>query len=182
MELMIIAKLRRLNKAVAILVGVGLFACATFVVLDIIGRQLGASFGGTEEIAGYTMAIATSWGMSFTLLEMGHVRIDLLRNRAASFGRAMFDLFSMVVMSAVIVTIAVMSWPVLARSLENGSRANTPMETPLALVQVPWFAGWLWFACMSCAVTLCALSLIVKGRYGATESFVGAFAEQDTLQ
>lgn len=182
MELMIIAKLRRLNKAVALLVGVGLFACAAFVVLDIIGRQLGASFGGTEEIAGYTMAIATSWGMSFTLLEMGHVRIDLLRSRAASFGRAMFDLFSMVVMSAVIIAIAVKAWPVLARSFENGSRANTPLETPLAWVQVPWFAGWVWFAVMSCVVTLCALSLIAKRRFGETEGFVGAFAEQDTLQ
>ncbi len=182
MELMMIAKLRVINKALALMVGVGLFACAGFVLLDIIMRQIGTSLGGTEEIAGYTMAIATSWGMSFTLLELGHVRIDLLRSRTAAFGRALFDLFSMVVMSAVVVTIAIKSWPVVARSLTNGSRANTPLETPLALVQIPWFAGWLWFAVMSCLVTLAALSLIVKRRHAETESFAGAFAEQDTLQ
>ncbi len=79
--------LRRLNHLVAIAVGVLLVACATFVLLDIVLRQVGASFGGTDEISGYAMAIATSWGMAFTMLELGHVRIDLLRSRLAGRGR-----------------------------------------------------------------------------------------------
>lgn len=182
MELKLIAILRRINKGVALLVGLGLLACAGFVLLDIVMRQIGTSLGGTEEIAGYAMAIATSWGMGYTLLELGHVRIDLLRSRMQSFGRALFDVFAMVVMSGVVVTIAIKAWPVVERSLVNGSRANTPLETPLALVQVPWFAGWVWFAAMSCIVTLAALSLIVKGRAAETEPMVGAFAEQDQLQ
>lgn len=182
MEQKLIATLRRINKGVALLVGLGLLACAGFVLLDIVMRQIGTSLGGTEEIAGYAMAIATSWGMGYTLLELGHVRIDLLRSRMQSFGRALFDVFAMVVMSGVVVTIAIKAWPVVERSLVNGSRANTPLETPLALVQVPWFAGWVWFAVMSCIVTLAALSLIVKGRAAETEPMVGAFAEQDMLQ
>lgn len=182
MELKIIATLRAINTGVALLVGLGVFSCAGFVLLDIILRQIGSSFGGTDEISGYAMAIATSWGMAYTLLEMGHVRIDLLRSRTSSFGRALFDVFAMVVMTGVIVTIAIKAWPVLARSLANGSRANTPLETPLAWVQAPWFAGWVWFAVMSSCVTLAALSLLVKRRHAETESFVGVFAEQDGLQ
>lgn len=182
MELKMINSLRTINRGVALVVGVGLFACAAFVLLDIVMRQIGTSLGGTEEIAGYTMALATSWGMSFTLLELGHVRIDLLRSRTTSFGRALFDVFSMIVMSGVIVLIAIKAWPVVERSIQNNSHANTPLETPLALVQFPWFAGWVWFAVMCCLVTLAALSLVLKRRYEETESFVGAFAEQDTLQ
>lgn len=182
MELQMIEQLRRINRGVAMLVGLGLFGCAGFVLLDIIMRRFGTSLGGTEEIAGYTMALATSWGMSYTLLEMGHVRIDLLRSRGGSMVRALFDLFSMTVMTAVIVTVAIKAWPVVERSLTNGSRANTPLETPLALVQLPWFAGWVWFAVMSCLVTLAALSLIVKNRHTEVEAFAGAFAEQDMLQ
>lgn len=182
MELEMIDRLRRINRGVALVVGLGLLICAGFVLLDIIMRQIGTSLGGTEEIAGYAMALATSWGMSFTLLELGHVRIDLLRSRAGPFMRALFDVFSMVVMSAVIITVAIKSWPVLERSLVNGSRANTPLETPLAWVQAPWFAGWVWFAVMSTLVTLAALSLLLKRRHTETESFVGAFAEQDSLQ
>ncbi|MFK7835516.1 MAG: TRAP transporter small permease subunit [Sulfitobacter sp.] len=182
MELQMIATLRRINRGVALVVGFGLLACAAFILGDIIMRQIGTSFGGTEEIAGYAMALATSWGMAFTLLELGHVRIDLMRTRFQSFGRALFDVFSMIVMSGVIVTIAIKAWPVVSRSLSNGSRANTPLETPLAWVQLPWFAGWVWFAIVSCLTTLAALSLLVKKRHAETESFAGAFAEQDTLQ
>lgn len=182
MELAMIYRLRAINKGIALVVGFGLLLCAGFVLADIIMRQISTSFGGTEEIAGYAMALATSWGMSFTLLELGHVRIDLLRSRGDDFKRALFDVFSMIVMSGVVITIAIKAWPVLERSLVNGSRANTPLETPLAWVQMPWFAGWVWFALMSTLTTLAALSLLLKRRHSETESFIGAFAEQETLQ
>ncbi|SDL71567.1 TRAP transporter small permease subunit [Aliiruegeria lutimaris] len=182
MERKMIQSLRVINRGVALAVGFGLLACAAFVMLDIVMRQIGTSLGGTEEIAGYAMALATSWGMSYTLLELGHVRIDLLRSRFQSFWRALFDVFSMAVMSGVMITIAIKAWPVLERSLANGSRANTPLETPLAWVQLPWFAGWVWFAVMSCLTTFAALSLLIKRRYEDTEAIVGAFAEQETLQ
>lgn len=182
MELRMIDALRKLNKGVALCVGAGLLICAAFVLTDIIMRRFGTSFGGTEEIAGYAMALATSWGMSYTLLEMGHVRIDILRSQVDSFKRALFDVFAMIVMSGVIITIAIKAWPVLERSIKNGSTANTPLETPLVWVHLPWFAGWVWFALMSTLVTLAALSLLVKRRYADTEGFIGAFAEQETLK
>jgi TRAP-type C4-dicarboxylate transport system permease small subunit len=182
MELKMIQSLRAINKGVALVVGAGLLLCAAFVLTDIIMRQIGSSLGGTEEIAGYTMALASSWGLSYTLLELGPVRIDLLRSRVDSFKRALFDVFSMTVMTGVIITIAIKAWPVVERSLVNGSRANTPLETPLIWVQLPWFAGWVWFALMSTVTTLAALSLLVKRRHAETENFVGAFAEQETLQ
>ena len=181
MELAVIDRLRRLNRVIALLVGIGLLAVAAFVVADIVMRQFGEGFGGTDEIAGYTMALATAWGMSYTLLELGHVRIDLIRTRTGPRAKALFDVFAMICMSGVVVAIAIKAWPVVERALTNGSRANTPLETPLIWVQAPWFAGWVWFAVMSCIVTLCALSLVIKGRFAETEPFVGAFAEQDSL-
>ena len=182
MELQMIERLRALNKGVALMVGFGLLACAAFVLTDIIMRRFGTSLGGTEEIAGYAMALATSWGMSYTLLELGHVRIDILRTRFQTFGKAVFDVFAICVMTGVVITIAIKSWPVVERSLVNGSRANTPLETPLIWVQAPWFAGWVWFAIMSTLLSVAALSLLLKRRFGETETIVGAFAEQDTLQ
>lgn len=181
MELTLINRLRRLNRVVALLVGLGLLGVAAFVVFDIIMRQVGEGFGGSEEIAGYAMALACGWGMSYTLLELGHVRIDLIRTRTGTFAKALFDVFAMVMMSGVVVMIAIYAWPVVERAWVNGSRANTVLETPLIWVQLPWFIGWVWFAAMSCIVTLCALSLVLKGRAAETEPFVGAFAEQDSL-
>jgi TRAP-type C4-dicarboxylate transport system permease small subunit len=177
----ILTKLRRLNRALAILTGIGLLLCAAFVLSDILLRQIGASFGGTDEISGYAMAIAAAWGMSFTLLELGHVRIDLLRSKAATRGRVMFDLFSMLVLAVTITIIAFQCWPVLAKSIANDSKANTVLETPLWLVQLPWFAGWVWFALMSWITLMAALALFVQGKFDETESAIGAFAEQDAL-
>ncbi|WP_227270732.1 TRAP transporter small permease subunit [Roseobacter weihaiensis] len=182
MELALINMLRQLNRGIAMIVGLGLLGMAAFVVADIALRQVHASFGGSEELAGYAMALVSSWGMAYALMELGHIRIDLLRSRTQDTLRALFDVFSMIVMSAVVVTVAIKCWPVVARAVENGSRANTPLATPLAWVQIPWFAGWVWFAVMTCLVTLAAISLLVRGRASETEPFIGAFAEQGSLK
>jgi len=174
--------LRRMNVGVAILVGIGLLACALFVLTDIVLRQVGTSFGGTDEISGYVMAIATSWGMAFTLLELGHVRIDLLRTRLPGKGRAIMDLMSMLILAAVVSLIAWQCWPVLANSLKNSSTANTPLETPLALVQVPWLLGWVWFAIVSWATLFAAAVLVLRGKLDRAEAAIGAFSEAETLK
>ena len=178
----ILSTLRRLNRWVAIAIGIGLLACAGFVLLDIVLRQVGASFGGTDEISGYVMAFVTSWGMGFALLELNHVRIDILRARAGARLRAAFDLFSMLILSGTVTLIAIRAWPVVERSLNNSSRANTPLETPLALVQVPWFAGWVWFAAVSWATFAAALMLVARGEFQKSEAAIGSFSEAETLQ
>ncbi len=174
--------LRKLNHLIAILIGIVLFTCAAVVLLDIVLRQVGSSFGGTDEISGYVMAIVTSWGMGYALLELGHVRIDLLRGRVGKQGRAAFDLFSMMVLCVTVTLIAVKCWPVLSRSLANGSRANTPLETPLALVQVPWFAGWIWFAAVAWLTLVAAIMLLLRGEFSQSEAAIGAFGEEETAR
>ena len=173
--------MRALNKGVAYLIGIMLLACAALVLADILLRQVGASFGGTDEISGYVMAIATAWGMGYALIELSHVRIDLLRQRANELGRSLFDIFAMIVTTAVILIIAYQCWPVLERSIINGSTANTPLETPLVWVQGPWFAGWVWFGIVSTLTTLSALALIVQGRFAESELAIGAYDEADML-
>ncbi|MEM9247264.1 MAG: TRAP transporter small permease [Pseudomonadota bacterium] len=172
-------RLRRLNHGVALATGILLMACAALVLLDIVLRQLGSSFGGTDEISGYVMAIATSWGMAFTLLELGHVRIDILRGRAGRLGRALFDLFAMLTLTGTVTLIAYKCWPVVERSLANTSRANTPLETPLAWVQIPWFAGWIWFAVMAWLTFIAAARLILQGRLAEAEGAIGCFGEEE---
>lgn len=178
----LIRTMRRLNLGVAILVGAMLLGCAAFVLLDIVLRQAGRSFGGTDEISGYVMAVATSWGMAYTLLELGHVRIDFLRTQLPQRGRAVMDLFSMLVLAAVVTLVAWQCWPVLANSIANGSTANTVLATPLAWVQWPWFAGWAWFAATSWITLLAAAVMVLEGRLQQSEAAIGAFAETETLK
>ncbi len=173
MVLRILDLLRTINRGIALVVGLGLLACVGYVLLEITLRRLGMSLGGTTEITGYVMAVTTAWSMGFALMELAHIRIEGLRTRFAPWGRVFLDLLAMVVMAATVVTIAFRAWPVLARSIANNSRANTVLETPLWIPQSLWFAGWLWFALMCCAVTLLALALVFQGRLGAAESRIG---------
>lgn len=176
----LLATLRAVNRRVALAVGVALLATAAFVLLDIGLRQVGSSFGGTDEISGYAMAIGTAWGMAYALLELGHVRIDLLRSRLGDRMRAALDLFSLTVLATVVTLVAWKCWPVVATSLANGSRANTPLETPLPLVQLPWFAGWAWFAAMAWLTLVAAAALIIRGALSTAEAAIGVTPEQET--
>ena len=152
MEMMLINNLRKINRVIALFVGFGLLGMACFVIADIVLRQFHTSFGGSEELAGYAMALISSWGMSYTLLELGHIRIDLIRSKTRGTLRALFDIVAMVVMSWVVVTIAIKCWSVVERAIENGSRANTVLATPLAWVQIPWFMDG--FGLQSCRALL----------------------------
>jgi len=183
MVLQIFDLLRRVNRAIALIVGLGLLVCVGYVLLEITLRRFGKSLGGTTEITGYVMAVTTAWGMGFALMELSHIRIEILRTRLASWGRVFLDLLAMLAMSATVVIIAFRAWPVLARSINNNSRANTVLETPLWIPQSLWFSGWVWFALMCCAVTLLSIALVLQGKLGVVEAKIGIRNEvEDELE
>jgi len=167
MALRILDFLRRLNRGIALAIGLGLLACVVYVLLEITLRRLGTSLGGTTEITGYVMAVATAWGMGFA------PPIEILRTRLARSGRVMLDLVALLAMTGTVCLIALRAWPVLERSIVNNARANTVLETPLWIPQSLWFAGWVWFALMSCALTLIVLVLLLQGRFGEVEASIG---------
>ncbi len=173
MVLRIFDILRQINRVIALVVGLGLLVCVGYVLLEITLRRFGTSLGGTSEITGYVMAVTTAWGMGFALMELSHIRIEVLRTRMAGWGRVFLDLLAMLAMSATVVIIAFRAWPVLARSITNNSRANTVLETPLWIPQSLWFAGWVWFALMCCAVMFLTIILVLQGRLGDVESRIG---------
>lgn len=175
------AILRRINKCIALVVGFGILATSGYIVTDIVLRKLGMSLGGSDEISGYIMAGVASWGMSFGLTELAHVRIDVIRLRLMPFWRSGLDVFSILVLAAVVSLIAIQAWPVLEKTMARDSHANTPLETPLWVPQLIWFSGWLWFAVT--AVILTALAAICLGRqqYKAVADVSGIGSELDEI-
>ncbi len=78
--------LQRVNEWIAVAAGLLLLSSVLVTVFDVAARPFGLSLGGTDELSGYAMAIATSWGMSYGLTHLAHVRIDLLRTRCNAIG------------------------------------------------------------------------------------------------
>lgn len=174
---LLIARIRRINNLIAIAAGLVLVACVILILSDIVLREVGISFGGAEEISGYVMAGVASWGMSYALTELAHVRIDLIRLRLRQRGRAMLDLIAIVALALTSVVIAVQCWPVLAKTIERGSSANTALETPLWIPQSIWLSGWIWFSVCSCLLVILTLVLLVKGKFEDADALVGARSE-----
>lgn len=170
--------LRRANRFVALVLGLALVLTVLFILTDVALRGFGrASLGGSDEISGYVMAAVASWGLACALIQRAHVRIDVIRLKLAQTGRAVMDIFAMVVTNAIVLLVAFQSWPVLSRTLTQGSRANTPLETPLWIPQGIWFAGWLWFAVTATALTLIALTYLVANRREEMDAAIGIGTE-----
>lgn len=178
----LVSALRRANDVLAVVTGAALLATVAFILADICLRQLGASFGGTDEISGYVMAGATSWGMGYALLTLAHVRIDLARMKLLPMGRALADVLAASILTATTLVIAVQTWPVLSKTIAAGSQANTPLETPLWIPQVIWWSGWLWFAFSASALLLCALSHLCRRDAPAVDAIIGVRPEVEEAQ
>lgn len=123
------------------------------------------------------MAIVTSWGTSYGLTCLAHVRIDLIRARGNDMVKAGFDAIAILSLAAVAVTIAYRAWPVLAKSIANNSNANTTLETPLWIPQSLWMAGWLWFAVSAVVMAVSVFLFLMRGDYDAIEEYAGSRGE-----
>lgn len=169
----VILLLQRFNNGLAVLAGGLLLLSVAVTLFDIIARQVGHSLGGTDELSGYAMAIATSWGMSYALTSLAHVRIDLVRSRCGSRLRAVFDAIALLSLTATAVVIAYRVWPVLEKSIKNQSTANTTLETPLWIPQSLWMAGWVWFAITACILCTALIYYAFKQDFPAINNTVG---------
>ena len=173
----LVSIIRRLNDRLAIGVGLILLACVAFTLIEIVARRLGGSLGGVDEISGYVMAVTTSWGISYALTEQAHVRIDLLRQRLVPFGRAVFDIISLVCLAGTAIVVAWRGWGVLEKTLSTGARANTPLETPLWIPQSLWWAGWVWFAVSASILLVSVIVKFLSSDYQSVDAIAGARGE-----
>lgn len=117
-------------------------AITALICFDIVARRLlGFSSEATSELTGYLMAIGMTWGMAGTLIERGHVRIDVLVQKLPLAVRVWLHLASLAAL-AVTAGFFVYGAVSLARdSLELGATDLSALRTPLALPQGLWAAG-----------------------------------------
>lgn len=176
--LQIVSLLARTNRAIAILCGVVLMVVVALTLAEIVLRQImGRGLGGVDEIAGYVMAGVAAWGFSYALVDRAHVRIDVLTGRLPLPGRSVFDLLAVASICGVAATVSWYGWSVLSRSILRGSRANTPLETPLWIPQSIWLGGWVWLTLVAALLTICIAALMLQRRWRQVEAVAGVTSE-----
>ncbi|WP_106419327.1 TRAP transporter small permease subunit [Salinicola tamaricis] len=179
----LVGAVRLVSRWAARLIGLLLLAVVAMVILEVVSRKLlGRSFEGVQETAGYVLAVLSAWGLSHTLVERAHIRIDVGYSKLPSAARAALDLLSILAVNLVGWMIVIHAWPVFSGSLSNHTTANTPLSTPLWIPQLVWVLGYTWFALAAAVLAIRALLAAAGGDIATIRKLIGMGHEADPLE
>ncbi len=153
-----------------VLVGTGYLAgllflgLAFFITYDVSARKWGDVLGApttrvTDEVAGYMLVLAATWGFGYTLRMDAHVRIDVLLPYMAPPVRAAMDFLAQVAMAVFACMFAWRTWLLVLDSWETGIRSSTYLLTPLWIPQVILSIG---FSLLAIAAVFNAFAIAVE--------------------
>lgn len=166
---------RRIARPAARAGGLLLLAAAVLVAADVVLR--GAfliTLGGADELSGYAFAIATTWGLALVLLDRANVRVDALYVRLPAWLRALLDVVALAALSGFVALLAHRAGLVLEDTIAFGSRATTPLATPLVIPQSLWLAGFALYLFAAVPLTLRAAIALAAGDVAAVQRLAGA--------
>jgi TRAP-type C4-dicarboxylate transport system permease small subunit len=155
---------------------------AAIVALDVVLRAaLSVTIGGSDELSGYALAIASAFAFALALLDRAHVRIDTLYAILPTRLAAVLDVLAMAAMVALACFLALQGWRVFAQSWTLGARALTQLNTPLSVPQALWVAGLGWFAFVAGLLLLRAVMLLLKGDAAGVARLIGTRTAAEDL-
>ncbi|MFD1382605.1 TRAP transporter small permease subunit [Rhodanobacter aciditrophus] len=163
--------------------GITVLLAALLVSGDVIVRKLfGLTMGGSDELSGYALAIAVSWGSSSVLLNRSHIRIDVLYQYFPCAIQAVFNIISLVALASFVGLLVRYSWEVVFASWDMNSLSNTPLQTPLWLPQGLWFVGFCLFLITLIALLWNSLFALVKGDVDRVQQLLAPKSGLDEAQ
>lgn len=153
------------------------------IAAEVVMRNVvGISFGAVDELAGYALAIASTWGFAYALLHRAHIRIDAAYLLLPRRVQAALDLVALAGMIAFFGVVLRYGWDLLARSASLGQRAMTPLRTPLIVPQVFWYAGLVALVVLAVVLLLVAVSALRRGDLPAAARAVGSRSAEEELE
>ena len=146
---------------------------AVLIGIDVLMRKfLARSIGGADELAGYSLAIGTAWGLGAALLDRAHIRIDSLYVLFPQKLRLALDLAgARPVRRLLRADRCGTGSGVVSQSWTSGSRSQSALETPTVIPQALWIAGLAAFVVVGVLLLLQALRLLASrrsARHGAS--------------
>jgi len=151
-----------------------LVAAAMLIAVDVVTRKaFGVTLGGSDELSGYCLAISSAWAFAFALLHRANIRVDAAYKYFPAPVRAVLDVAALIALAVFVAIVARYGFEVLMTSLRLGSRANTPLQTPLWIPQALWFAGLTFFLATLFLVTLKAALALTRGRIAEIDRLAG---------
>jgi TRAP-type C4-dicarboxylate transport system permease small subunit len=165
------------------LIGGGLLLLSAVVVgIDVVLRTFfSRSIGGSDELSGYALAIATAWGLSFALLDRAHIRVASLYEVVPLRVRAILDLISLAGFLAFMSLTAKYAWTSLAQSMSSNARSLSAISTPLAIPQAVWFAGFVFLLLVIVLLLIESGAAFLRGDLRGVVRLIGAKGVDEEL-
>jgi TRAP-type C4-dicarboxylate transport system permease small subunit len=172
-----------LARVAAWVCGFLLTMSALVICVDIALRNtLVITLWGANEIAGYTLAIASSWGCSVALVYRMHIRIDSLYTHLPVRVRALLDILGLIALIYFMALVAYYAYGVLAQSIISNSHSISELETPLAVPQAIWFAGFAVFLFAAGVYLARALLAFITGDLREVTKLLGARSVEEEIE
>jgi TRAP-type mannitol/chloroaromatic compound transport system permease small subunit len=159
----IAAAVDRVSVGFGYLAGAMYVVLAFFVTYDVLARKWGIQIGlpttqVTDEISGYMLALAATWGLAYSLRCGSQVRIDVIFPYLGPRLRAIADFLAFVLMTLFAAIVSWKIWALVADSWQSGLRSSTYLLTPL---YVPQFILGVGFTLLALAALCMALGMLV---------------------
>jgi TRAP-type C4-dicarboxylate transport system permease small subunit len=156
---------------------------AVLVTAEVFLRKVfNFSIGGADEISGYAFGVATALALSYALFERAHIRVDALLGAFPKRLHGLINLFGMILLIGFAFVIVYNVWSMVGDTLENGSRSITPMRVPLALPQIPWLIGWMFFVFTGVLLCLVAIKRMLAGDTEGTQDLIGVKSLDEQIE
>jgi len=156
---------------------------AVLIGIDVLLRKFfQTSIGGADELAGYSLAIGTSWSLGAVLLERAHIRIDSLYAHFPRGLRLALDLAGLALFIGFFGLIAWRGWSVVEQSWVSASRSHTALATPTVIPQSVWVFGLALLVAVGGALFVHAALLMARGRAGAAAKVISTRSAAEEVE
>jgi TRAP-type C4-dicarboxylate transport system permease small subunit len=154
---------------------------AVLIGIDVLMRKfLARSIGGADELAGYSLAIGTAWGLGAALLDRAHIRIDSLYVLFPQKLRLALDLLALVLLVGFFALTLWHGLGVLSQSWISNSHSQSALETPTVIPLALWIAGLAAFVVVGVLLLLQAVRLMAaRDLRGAAQLISTRSAEEE---
>lgn len=174
--------IRTVSQVASWIGGALLLGAALLIGIDVATRNwLQFSVPGTDELAGYALAIAGSWALTYALLSRAHIRVDSLYVLLPIKVRCALDLLGMVSLIVFFSLVARHAYGTLEQSIISGSRSQSELAVLLAIPQAAWFAGLTFFVVTALVVLVIAITRFVRHDYDTIQRTIGAKTIQEEV-
>jgi TRAP-type C4-dicarboxylate transport system permease small subunit len=153
--------LTRLARLFGGLAALAVLLLALLVIISIVSRLAGVYIGGLTEGAGYCMAAAGSFGLAYTFLQGGHIRVDIVLNLLPRRVRLRVEQLAVILSSAFAAFLAWFLCRMVIVSWQFGDVSGGSDALPLWIPQLPVALGFTVFAVV---MLWTAIDSIIHGR------------------